>query len=196
MKRRLAVLFLLSCLLVGLFAACGKEEKTKEGHNLPKEFTLRKSESEEEADILEPFIFDEVISAAKIMSISHDSTGSSLGYILKEEDLENFIRLFQEAEIRGEEVTKEVYQAQIKSALSGYIIEFLDSSDQFSYGVARISCLTNTNKYYLNSIEKKGSRTFRIEMPDRVVDFLNEKSKENYFESSPNPGWFDKAFKK
>lgn len=196
MKKSVIYLFLCFSLL-SFLSACGKKEEKEASSTLSKEFILEKMKSEEGAEVLGPFLFNEVISAAKVSSLSHDSTGSSLGYILTEGDLEQFIKLFQEEDIMGFEISKETYQSNMKNAISGFIIEFMDSQDQFQEGVTRISCVTNVGKYYVNTLDKQsGSKAFRITLPDKVVDFLNEKSKENYAEKSGNPGWFDKAFKK
>lgn len=198
MKKNLLCFILLFLLAGSLLSACGKDEKKDvDKPKLPKEFTLEYSVKEGEAEALDGLVFDEVISTAKVSSLAHDATGSSLGYILEEEALDEFIRLIQEESIWGVRVSKEDYQGAVRSARSGFMIEFLDSTDRFQNGIARITCVTSTAKNYMNLIQKgKKAENYRIALPDKVVDFLNKKSAENYNESSSNPGWFDKAFNK
>lgn len=197
MKNRVWLFFLLCLLSLSSLSGCKKEDKAERTEaKLSKEFTLEKVSRELEALAVDGIVFDEAVSAGKVSSLGHDSSGSSLGYILKDEALEKLIRLLQDESIFGVELSKEEYQSAMKQAISGYMIEFMDSKDQFKEGVARLSCLTGTGKYYMNIIiAGKGSKNYRIALPDKVVDFLNEKSKENYNESSSNPGWFDEAFK-
>lgn len=189
--RLLFSVFLISFVLVG----CGeKEEKEKK---LSEEFTLVKTLAGNGAEKLESVIFGTDVTVAKVSSLKHDSSGSSLGYTLNESDTEKLIKLLQEEEIYGVRVEKEEYETNIKSLLSGLMIEFMDSFDQFQEGVARISCITNKNMYYMNVVGVgKETEIYRISLPDSVIEYLNEKSEENYEQSSSNPGWFNKAFQK
>lgn len=189
--RLLCSVFLISFMLIG----CGKEEKKEK--KLSEEFTLVKTLAGAGAEKLEDIIFATDVTVAKVSSFRHDSSGSPLGYTLNESDTEKLIKLIQENEVYGVKVDKEEYEASVKNLLSGFMIEFMDSFDQFKEGVARISFITNKDTYYMNLIRTgKETEIYRISLPDDVVVYLNEKSEENYEQSTGNPGWFNKAFQK
>lgn len=197
MKKR-NFLYLAACLMMTLtvFSGCSKEEK-KDSVNLSKEFQLEYVEAPDFSEKIENLYFDEAVSVGKVSSLSWDTSGSSLGYSLKEGELEKLIKLLQDEAISGIAVSKKDYQVAMKGAVSGLIIEFKDSTDRFLNGIARITCITEPDKYYLNMIAKgEDSKIYQIALPKSAIAFLNEKSEENYSQSSDNPGWFDKAFKK
>lgn len=197
MKKKILLYFMLCLFSITLLSACGKDEEAESSGKLPKEFTLDSSMIEEGAQIVDGVIFDEVLTVAKVSSLKHDSTGTSLGYTLKEADLEKLILCLQEDNVWGVEISEADYQSAVRSAGSGFMVEFLDSTDQFQNGVARLTCVTGTGKTYMNIVKRgEKAKNYSIALPDKAVSFLNEKSAENYNESSSNPGWFDKAFNK
>jgi hypothetical protein len=193
MKSKIIMLCLI--LSIGIFSACGSKGSDKsEETKLSNEFMLE-SKAVDQAYKLNNILFATEISKAKISALNADKKGASLSYSLEQEETEKLMNLFQKEDIKGIEVSQSDYNSTAMRDSYGYMVEFVDSMDNFYAGVSRLTCFTTTNDNYLAIIEEGGgTKLYKIELTQDIITFLNNASAENYKESRGRTGWFDKVF--
>ena len=133
MKSKIIMLCLI--LSIGIFSACGSKGSDKsEGTKLSNEFMLE-SKAVDQAYKLNNILFATEISKAKISALNADKKGASLSYSLEQEETEKLINLFQKEDIKGIEVSQSDYNSTAMRDSYGYMVEFVDSMDNFYAGV-------------------------------------------------------------
>lgn len=193
MKNKIFILALL--LSTCLFTACGSKGAKKDVEvKLSDEFTLEQKEVEGVTKV-ESILFATEVTKAKVTSLGPDKNDISMGYSLDQEETEKLITLFQKEDIKVVDVTQSDYNSTAMRDRYGYTIEFVDSMDKFYPGASRLTCFTTTDDNYLAVIDENGGTKFyKIELTEDIINFLNKASETIYKASKGRGGWFDKVF--
>ena len=194
MKNKIVILVLL--LSICICTACGSNglRKSTDDSGLSPEFTLEPKELEGVSK-LESILFAKEVTKVKVSSLGPDKQGMALGYSLTQEETEKLITLFQKEDMKVVDASQEKYNSTAMRDKYGYTVEFVDSMDKFYPGASRLTCFTTTDENYLAVIDENGGTKFyKIELTEDIIDFLNNASKTNYKASKGRGGWFDKVF--